>query len=215
MKNIWIFLLVICINSFCKLIYAQPIQNANYRDSVSKKTDTIFICNGNKTLTHPIRIEIDNIKKFDFTEQMPWIAALIIGFISYLIGSGQIKIQKKVMTSNNRQIWINTLRDNVSDYLGKIEHYSVIINSFSNDKDKLKEIVREPIQQEIYSLNTKIVLLLNPLEHNSKELINFLSKYTKSIFGEKDEEISEEELKQKILDITKVILKTEWERVKK
>jgi hypothetical protein len=177
--------------------------------------DTLKVDVHHEDYLFPDSIKIENIKGWDWVEQMPWIVALIIGLISFYFGDRQIKVQRNLKTSEIRQQWIDNVRNSISDYLAKIEHYSVIISAYKDDKEKLKTIVQDPVQQEIYSLINKIVLLLNPNEKPSKDLINNISKYTKSVFGEHEGDLTQEQLKQNILDVTKLILKTEWERVKK
>ena len=57
--------------------------------------------------------------------------------------------------------------------------------------------------------------MLNSNEDDSKELIKLLGQYTTALFGEPQIMQEPETFQQLIIDITKTILKKEWERVKK
>jgi hypothetical protein len=218
---------------------AQKNSTTPSRPSVNNVTvnnpDTLTVVLSDK-IQFPGKFQIETINNSDWTDQMPWIVALLIGVISVVItiviGKNQIKSSErtlnrqietskeiakldfnKIVISGNRQEWINRLRDNLSEYLAKTETYSIALLNPSNTAERLQELINERLS-DILALEVKIVLMLNSTEEDSKQLIKFLGIYTKCIFGEAITQ-PVEVLKQNIIDITKQILKTEWERVKK
>jgi methyl-accepting chemotaxis protein len=180
----------------------------------------------------PDRLKIETVNPPSWRDQMPWIAALIIGILSVLITILTNRSQKQVLLrqiesakeiarldfsktviSGNRQEWINKLRDNLSEYLARTETYSIALLNPTNNAQRLQELANDNLA-DILKLEVRIVLMLNSNEEDSKELIKFLGIYTQCIFGQAITQPADV-LKQRIIDITKKILKTEWERVKK
>ena len=193
--------------------------------------DTLTITLSDK-ISIPDRLKIENVNPTSWRDQMPWVAALIIGILSVLITVLTNRSQKQVLfrqiesskeiarldfsktvISGNRQEWINKLRDNLSEYLARTETYSIALLNPTNNAQKLQELANDNLS-DILKLEVRIVLMLNSNEEDSKELVKFLGIYTKCIFGEAITQPAEV-LKQRIVEITKKILKTEWERVKK
>ncbi len=200
-----------------------------------KNPDTLTVVLSDKII-FPDKFQVETVNNSDWTSQMPWVVALLIGAISVVItiviGKNQIRSSErtlnrqidtskeiakldfdKIVISGNRQEWINKLRDNISEYLAKAETYSIALLSPSNTPERLQGLINERLS-DILALEAKIVLMLNSTETTSQQLIEFLGLYTKCIFGETIGQ-SPEFLKQRIMDITKQILKREWERVKK
>lgn len=193
--------------------------------------DSLVITLSDK-ISVPERLKIETTNPSSWKDQMPWVAALIIGILSVIITIVTNRSQKqvllrqiesskeiarldfsKIVISGNRQDWINKIRDNVSEYLARTETYSIALLNPINDVQKLQELTNERLT-DILKLEVRIVLMLNSNEDDSKDLIKFLGLYTKCIFGEAITQPAEV-LKQGIVEITKKILKTEWERVKK
>ncbi len=121
----------------------------------------------------------------------------------------------KTVLSGNRQAWINTLRDAISDYIAKSNSYRIKL-------DQVKSIGKEEAQTtdnsdltEILRLETKIVLMLNSNEEDSQLLIKRLRQYTTALFDDAVITQPSEFYQQEVIDVTKTILKKEWERVKK
>ncbi len=106
--------------------------------------------------------------------------------------------------SNNRQGWINALRDEVTGFLTDAGMVPVVRDEMTMTDERSREQFR--IERALTAHVFKVRLLLNPTEGESTELI------------EKMEEAQREGLtKQRREDIvlqTQSILKTEWERVK-
>jgi len=139
---------------------------------------------------------------------VPWIFAfltLIISFWSTKINSknGLLNINKTVL-SENRQKWINDLRESVSEYIAV---HSLLEKGTSDAKSDIEQI------KNLTFLQTKIMLMLNPNEEESKKLTVEMGKISKP--QSKRTDINASEIKANIMVLTQKILKTEWERVKK
>jgi hypothetical protein len=126
----------------------------------------------------------------------------------------------------SRQQWINSLRDEISHFLSL--GYDVrTLAQFINDTSWLEGGAAEQSEKkhELYRLRysdfsekvararfhfAKIELFLNPKEPESAELIKILSEYINAAVAySKVNEIGD-----RAVELTQVILKKEWERVK-
>jgi len=137
---------------------------------------------------------------------IPWIFALLTLILSFYTARKTAKTSilniNKTVLSENRQAWINTVRETISQY---ITVHTLLERNIGND-------IFFELFRELTYLHTKIILLLNPLENESKELIIEITKIAKPKSNRT--EINANEVKSKILVLTQRILKTEWERVK-
>lgn len=147
------------------------------------------------------------------------IAAGITGLISLL---GLI-ISKEQKTSEFRQQWIDSLRDEISELLGHtevlIQHVRAISDSVSANNntdisipDLLEKVKPELLESEKYY--HKILLRVNPAKH--KELIGALEVMRLAFRSGKipsSEDMHEMEIE--LIRISQNILKTEWCRVKR
>ena len=168
----------------------------------------------------------------DLNDIMPWIVALLIGGLTILanilINKGQrkltmlnlknqselaIKSINKDILSNNRQEWINTLRDCISNYLSSHE-LSKLIAQHKKSPETPPEYGQEfKIWQ---SLSYKIQLLLNPNEDKSKQMVELMTKLNLATdYRSFSKEENYENIKNEIIKLSQSILKEEWERVKK
>lgn len=121
----------------------------------------------------------------------------------------------KTVLSGNRQTWINTLRDAISDYIAKSNSYRIKLDQIKSLGKKVAQNTDNNDLTEILRLETKIVLMLNSSEDDSKALIKSLGQYTTALFDDTTITQKPEFYQQEIIDVTKIILKKEWERVKK
>jgi len=112
------------------------------------------------------------------------------------IDAEQSRLEKSII-SNNRQTWINTLRDEVSSLMSFIA-----MSTVSTD---------ETIMENLWLHFYKIQLLLNPKEDDHNNLLTAMRGVLNKMIKK---ESFEEELGD-ILNTSKHILKIEWERVKK
>jgi hypothetical protein len=140
------------------------------------------------------------------------VAAIITGLITFI----NLVIAKDQKTSEFRQEWINSLRSDVSNYLGYFAqiHAIWLHNQYTNESmEQFAKSAAESLQK-LHSLFTQISLRLNPDEHSDFILClktlddlaadaNGLSQHKKI-----------KELHTKITSHSQKILKQEWTRVK-
>lgn len=107
--------------------------------------------------------------------------------------------------SNNRQQWINSLRDEVTGFLTDAELGALVRDKMPMNEERAREQRR--IIRALTAHIFKVRLLLNPTEGESKELVEMLIAVSLS-GGLSDED------RERIVSHTQGILKTEWERVK-
>ena len=115
---------------------------------------------------------------------------------------------KSQVISANRQQWINTLRDTISEFVSLVWMFSAAL--VTTEKPF-------PEFQRLTQVRTKISLLLNPTEEDHKQLEDLLSKSIQQIAEEvKKGKVGEGffDLRDQITVISQKILKREWERVK-
>lgn len=131
--------------------------------------------------------------------------------------------------SNNRQQWINNLRDSISDYLGSVSalRRSRVIarwcwDSAQKDNRDFHIDHRDAVlamtddNETMDRLAYKIKLLVNPVEPVAIEIINVLNEmpqYTGD-FQNKPDKLKIKELSDKLILHSQIYLKAEWERVK-
>jgi hypothetical protein len=175
---------------------------------------------------------------FDWQKNMPWIGAIIVGILTIVanilinqrsrktnlevtktqidnakeIALAQIETSRdnfkmefnKTVLSGNRQTWINDLRESVSKVLTK-----VLVLSAKKDftPEEYEELKFQLVKTELMLNETKdkeFIELLKEVEHcciyiaSGEKKITELKNYT-----------------DRIKNLTKQTLKTEWERVKK
>lgn len=181
-------------------------------------------------------------KKVTLNDYAPWIATLIIGVFSYIIGRGQIKKMqeqitlgkqtldaqkeialteiKKTVISENRQKWLNDLRDLVSEFIALMQ---LIDLTFPQVHDKKEAFTPENMERynKMFVLETKIQLMLNLKEPKHNDLLTELRNYDfineSTLTQEQREEKHESNKKatERVVQLTQEILKEEWERIKR
>jgi len=177
-----------------KIIFSQfPLANAPYRYK------------GNNMTLNPIAIGAI-------------VTTLITGILS-LVG---LIISKEQKTSEFRQEWINSLRNEISELLGNTETIMRYFRAVVDDQKRLRlapiaeaellEKVKDNIK-ESEKLYNQIQLRINREEH--KAIIEAL-EVIRSQFREGNIPSDDglHELEQQLIRVTQDILKTEWERVK-
>lgn len=107
--------------------------------------------------------------------------------------------------SNNRQNWINSLRDEVTGFLTDRDVLDIVLNRTGEFRqDRLKQVI--PLEKSLLAYVYKVRLFLNPTEGESTRLVEMLehARYKGLESGKREE----------IITHTQSILKREWERVK-
>ncbi|RPH29568.1 MAG: hypothetical protein EHM93_17170 [Bacteroidales bacterium] len=96
--------------------------------------------------------------------------------------------------------------------------FGLINSQIINNKIEFNEALDERAQN-LKQIQSKIELLLNPTENDSKELLEKMNKLRlcamKDIVNDGKYLIDYRECYDEIIRITQKVLKTEWERVKK
>jgi len=106
--------------------------------------------------------------------------------------------------SNNRQAWINALRDEVTGFLTDADMGSIVRDEMPISDDRAREQFRSA--RALTAHIFKVRLLINPTEGESTRLVEMLE--------EAQREGLTAERREDIVSHTQQILKTEWERVK-
>jgi hypothetical protein len=207
---------------------------------ISQESQVLYAANDNKQCPDTIIIKTASTNSNYIRDFMPWVVALLLGVSTLFLSNRQIKaskesIDKQIKTSKeiaqielnksvkslNRQQWINSLRDSVSEYIALLETFNA---EFQNAKklNKLEIFLTEQSYAlDIRKLGVKIELMLNPNEEKSKIFLKNFMELSVLIFNncQKDAGPFDNDKyllnKYQIFDILKSILKEEWERVKK
>ncbi len=137
---------------------------------------------------------------------------------------------REEIISKNRQAWINSLRESISKYIAALTRVEDHTRT-SDAKSKVFKSLKVESQvnslinfydsmdcylSDAWSLKTGIKLHLNPDEKASKNLFNLLDLAYN--LASNDEQKSNNEfwiVVGKIEQVSQIILKSEWERVKK
>jgi hypothetical protein len=134
------------------------------------------------------------------------VAALIAVIISPLISIYIVKkeINSKVL-SENRQLWINSLRE-------RIATFTTLINTFpSVTTDNSVDIsARAARTSQISQLANEIALHINPNEEDHAELVRLVRAAEKRSAPWPNPEPVDDQ----IVVVAQIILKREWQRVK-
>ena len=123
------------------------------------------------------------------------------------LSKDEIKIE---VLSKNRQAWINTLRDELSKFMGEI---TTLERKFLMTKDSPTVSDLNDIKNDVNKLGFdkyKIYLLLNPDEPNSKVLLRLIEEIILKAY---QQESSNDKINE-LVKVSQTILKDEWKRVK-
>jgi hypothetical protein len=132
------------------------------------------------------------------------------------IDSSRLIAEKQInatVLSGNRQEWINTLRNQISEMLS-------IISLLEKDWHLFEEsgINKFMVKRErLFHIQEKISLLLNPIENDHSQLIHLIDDAIAPLCDSKADDIPQKmkESRMVIRSKSQEILKREWERVKK
>lgn len=168
-------------------------------------------------------------------ENKDWVVPLSVALLS-LVGAalggwwaGRKRIGIEVL-SKNRQEWINDLRRQVSEFISEATGLSVdiVAKKLTTEYEisEQLEIIRKI--QKIMIIRDYLILLLNPNEKDSQNIINNIKNtiiLLKELHETNKQNISRgiatkkaKEIESHITKLTKntqLVLKTEWKRVKK
>ena len=142
------------------------------------------------------------------------ITALVAVIVSPMIS---VYVAKKQfggsVLSKFRQEWINSLRDSISEYISCVFMITLFIKTSMTIKDAE---FKQKVDRLIY-LDQKINLMINTGEEKHNKLAGLMNELT-GVISEVDHKKTTGVLQDKskeIIELSKEILKTEWNRVKK
>lgn len=176
----------------------------------------------------------EKVKGFDTEKNMPWIVAIFIGIVTVVVNftisystrktslgianiqstTSQAIATKQIKASigtNNRQAWINMLRDSVSEFISKAAMFSV---EMAKDKDKIDHAILLDHFEKITFLKSKIILLLNdkPEQKIIKDKLHLL--LPEAFKSEKDFNLKEyTDIEKDIYKYTGDLLKIHWKKI--
>lgn len=114
-----------------------------------------------------------------------------------------LETTNKQIIAPMRQAWINKLRELLAEFTSSAEHYYVAGYEDRTDKE----------YQRVTLLQAQIRLMLNPNEEDHQDLERLMQRMVTEIEKEKSDEFPV--LLIEVIDLSRKILKREWDRVKK
>lgn len=112
--------------------------------------------------------------------------------------------------SNNRQQWINSLRDQISEFVSL-----VVVIATTGDTKLLEPSDQVEKGQRAVLLRTRIELMINPGEEDHNELLNLIKTATRIVISRDSRDLKKlARVYEKIITVSQGILKREWGRVK-
>lgn len=140
------------------------------------------------------------------------LVAVVIGpLVSIFVAKSQIQAS---VVSANRQSWINRLRDELATLICIVHH---LPSAHANESLSTNEAVAE--YGKFVQKFQVIKLLINPKEADHQELVRLIESADKKIIesiNNKQASTSEfEAAGQRIVAQSQLVLKREWERVKR
>lgn len=185
---------------------------------------------------NPIEIKDVTVRKESesfYHNNMPWIAALLIGVASAVINliiahclrkSNEINMNKQIenakeitltqfkstIATKNRQDWINEFRHSVSDFIS----YSTIL--MPDDSSPVKDDITHPIYEKFLYTKAKLEMLINP---NKKEYAIF-HDYLQDMLDillltDKDFNIEKfRQIRENIIKSSRTIIEIQWRKIK-
>lgn len=142
------------------------------------------------------------------------ITALCSVLLGPLVSMWVVQKQSRVsVLSGNRQAWINSLRDQISEFI------AIIAVAHSGDWSSRTEKEYDDERKQLVLVYSKIELMLNPQEEDHAQLSTLMREATCTLAGrarsanEGDGERGAK-IAAKIVPLAQSILKREWQRVK-
>jgi len=210
---------------FPKITYAIPLPNS----------DTILVTAKMWSVKASLLDKSNN--GFDFEKNMPWIAALSIGFLTVFANlyvsnrlrtSNLVVVEKqinnaqaiaidqiqqsrrnserdfnKTVISGARQIWINNLRDIVSDILALSSKFSMYQTISNDDANEIRLQIAKAELMLIASEYGGLLEIVKELEHCCKDIQ----------IGNQSYECIDEIL-SRLKAQASIVLKEEWQKIK-
>jgi hypothetical protein len=143
------------------------------------------------------------------------ISAVIGPMVSYIVARRQIRAS---VISNNRERWVEALRDSVSEYVALIVSASMLQQA--TGQDPIKAITEDhallQTVERIMLVKSKIMLMTNPNEKLYRELCEVVeATYQTIAAGEPQAFTKIRAGSEAITRAGREVLKAEWARVKR
>lgn len=143
------------------------------------------------------------------------VGATLGAVVSYRIARQQLRA---TVRSSNRQEWINTVRDTTAEITGLVFAVSAMADLKGGGQSQIT-LAAEHVNR-LGFLQRKLDLLLNPNEADHVELMESVNKYVLGSLYEAtgknpSHQIDVGEESARVTRLAQVILKREWERVKR
>jgi hypothetical protein len=142
-------------------------------------------------------------------------AAVMSPFVSLFVARMQIRA---TVVSNNRERWIEALRDAVSEYVALLLTASMVLQAMKGDR--VKELSEQgdlrQIVERIVMMKSKIMLMINPRDQRCAELCEKVEGSYESLAF--DASVSVSMVRSQADEITRAaseILRAEWARVER
>ena len=143
------------------------------------------------------------------------IVSAVTALLAVIVGPIiSIYVAKKQVRANTvavfRQQWIDSLREDLSQFLSLFEIIASNRSSF--------EPVSDDTNKDLVACRTRIALRLNPNEGDHASLVDFLFESCSVLFRDpttdKEFDSTVRKRQEKIVALARPILKREWQRVK-
>ena len=137
------------------------------------------------------------------------ILSLIVAFLAVCVSlfalALSLKVSNKQIVAPMRQAWINKLRELLAEFTSRAaHHYYTDLDNFTAE-----------VGQRLSLLKTHIQLMLNSNEKDHKDLEALMGEIVGKVLSEKRGQSEFEDLRTKMIALSREILKREWDRVKK
>ena len=155
----------------------------------------------------PVSMDMDNI--IPILSLIIAALAIFVGpFISLYVAKRQVRssleVANRQITSPMRQVWINALRDLLSELCSSVHHYFVAGYEDRADSE----------YQRLTHLESKIQLMLKAKEDDHIQLEKLIREMVSSLERGKQADATFVEVHQKIITLSRQVLKREWDVVK-
>lgn len=112
--------------------------------------------------------------------------------------------------SNDRQAWINALRDDLAEFFKALERLNYVVSDYLKDSESNEEKRREA-RVALLFVYERIRLRLNSVEDMHMRLENKLRDFLDNPLGEM---LADRKKVDEVVDLAQRVLKQEWEATK-
>ncbi|MGA0562711.1 hypothetical protein ACO2RV_09690 [Ancylobacter sp. VNQ12] len=149
----------------------------------------------------------------DFGNLAVGLATMAIAMVTFFTSISNIKSNKNQKISDYRMIWISELREALSLFYRLQYELALIKRDYAKSSGFRKQELAETRRRlffDISAVKTRMLLMLNPASDNEAE-----RKLEKLLRKSVSDDVDEARIHRKeMVDLTRSILKSEWNRVK-